>query len=137
MSYRTVRARGMVRGLYHSYPNQFCPIVPPDAPDVSYLPGYRDAPCDVPYSSRPSASLSPTARRPSHLVPPLMHSVSDSQASLSKRSCSPPVLRYPCGWEKRRLARRKSQEERMPLGENNPNAIPGGKLCFEYMNQGR
>ena len=25
----------------------------------------------------------------------------------------------------------------LPPGENNPNAVPGGKLCFEYMNKGR
>lgn len=25
----------------------------------------------------------------------------------------------------------------LPPGENNPHAIPGGNLCFEYMNQGR
>ena len=24
----------------------------------------------------------------------------------------------------------------IPPGEHNPNAIPGGKLCFEFMNKG-
>ena len=28
-------------------------------------------------------------------------------------------------------------EVRLPPGENNPNAVAGGKLCFEYMNKGR
>lgn len=26
---------------------------------------------------------------------------------------------------------------KLPPGENNPNAIPGGKLCFDYINKGR
>ena len=37
-------------------------------------------------------------------------------------------------WHELNLLR---DEVHLPPGENNPNAVPGGKLCFEYMNKGR
>ena len=37
-------------------------------------------------------------------------------------------------WHELNLLR---DEVHLPPGENNPYAVPGGKLCFEYMNKGR
>lgn len=37
-------------------------------------------------------------------------------------------------WHELNLLR---DEVHLPPGENNHNAVPGGKLCFEYMNKGR
>ena len=38
-------------------------------------------------------------------------------------------------WQESDLLR--DEVRSLPPGENNPNAVPGGKLCFEYMNKGR
>lgn len=59
-------------------------------------------------------------------------------ASHSRRKHCPGVSSSARSWEEADLISHIQEERRtLPPGENNPNAIPGGKLCFEYMNKGR